>query len=245
MLTLCLATLSLISASAQKKSKETFYAFDKEWNQVPTLDNAAYFARMNRLNDSLWQWDVYNNLGPMIASQQMNNPETKTLAGKQMYYDSKGLLDSMGNFRNGRMDGEWYYLNDSVNIVTKKIFSNGRLVSVEDFRDTSTFYQQTSYPDEKESDFPGGLPKWQRYLKQNMKYPDRAYKQEISGTVVVAFRVDTTGSVQTIEIHRSVEYSLDLEAIRLMKGSPKWNPGFQNGKYVSTFKKQPFYFQLR
>jgi len=94
----------------------------KNGTSFPSLDNAAYFARMKRLNDTLWQWDVYNNKGPMIASQQMNNPETKTLAGKQMYYDSKGLLDSMGNLRNGRMDGEWYYLNDSVNIVTKKYF---------------------------------------------------------------------------------------------------------------------------
>jgi len=78
-----------------------------------------------------------------------------------------------------------------------------------------------------------------------MKYPERAYNEEISGTVVVAFQVDSTGLVQNIELHRSVEYSIDLEALRLMKGSSKWNPGFQNGKYVNTFKKQPFYFRLR
>ncbi|HLA54131.1 MAG TPA: energy transducer TonB [Flavitalea sp.] len=242
---LWLACLSIISASAQKKSKETFYAFDKEWNQLLSLDNAAYFARMKRLNDTLWQWDVYNNKGPMIASQQMNNPETKTLSGWQMYYDSKGLLDSMGAISNGRMDGEWSYLDDSVNFVTTKIFSTGILLSVKDLRNKDNVDQKPTYSDEKESTFPGGLAKWHGYINKNMKYPDRAYREKITGTVVVAFKVDSAGSVQNTELFRSVEYSIDQETLRLMKASPKWNPGFQNGKYISTFKKQPLDFRLQ
>ncbi len=242
---LWLACLCLLSAGAQKKSKETFYAFDKEWNELSSMNTASYFARMKRLNDTLWQWDVYNNLGPMIASQQMNNPETKTLSGWQMYYDSKGLLDSMGAIRNGRMNGEWSYLDDSVNFVTTKIFSSGILLSVKDIRNKDSVDQKPTYPDERESAFPGGLPKWHGYINKNMKYPERAYREKITGTVVVAFEVDSTGSVQNTKLFRSVEYSIDQETLRLMKASPKWNPGFQNGKYISTFKKQPLDFRLQ
>jgi len=245
MLTLCLACLSLISASAQKKSKETFYAWDKEWNQLPSLDNATYFAIMKRLDDTLWQWDVYNNKGPMIASQQMNNPETKTIAGWQMYYDSKGLLDSMGTIVNGRMDGDWSYLDDSVKFVTRKKFSKGILLSVKDLRNKDSADQKPSYPDEKESSFPGGLAKWHGYINKNLKYPERAYKEKITGTVVVAFQVDSTGSVQDTQLFQSVEYSIDQETIRLLKASPKWNPGFQNGKHIRTFKRQPLDFRLQ
>jgi hypothetical protein len=35
-----------------------------------------------------------------------------------------------------------------------------------------------SFNDEKESDYPGGLKSWQRYMLQNLKYSERAMNWE-------------------------------------------------------------------
>lgn len=60
-------------------------------------------------------------------------------------------------------------------------------------------------------------------------------KQFIKGTVVVSFKVDTIGVVSELNIDKSVEWSVDMETLRVFKRSPKWEPATQNGKIVSYY----------
>lgn len=97
---------------------------------------------------------------------------------------------------------------------------------------------------DKESEFKGGTAKWQRYLLKNMKYPERAYNIKKDGMVVVQFVVNKDGGTEEIDIFHSVEYSLDKEAVRVIRKSPKWIPAFQNGRIVKSYKRQPVIFKL-
>jgi protein TonB len=62
--------------------------------------------------------------------------------------------------------------------------------------------------------------------------------------VVIQFIVDKEGHVVSPEISQSVEYSIDQEALRLIKKSPFWQPAMLDGKIVKSYKKQPITFRL-
>ena len=108
-------------------------------------------------------------------------------------------------------------------------------------------YDKTFTKVEIESSFPGGLAGWGKYLQKNLRYPDFAVKYKIQGQVMIAFVVDTEGHipVNTVRVDRSVEYSLDQEALRIIFVSPEWAPAIQNGRKVKSYKKQPVTFKLQ
>jgi protein TonB len=98
---------------------------------------------------------------------------------------------------------------------------------------------------EFESDYPGGLSGWTRFLQANLHYPNKAMRKNIQGIVVVQFIVDKDGSVSNIEAISGPESGgLREEAVRVIKISGNWKPAEQNGKKVKSYKKQPIQFKL-
>lgn len=98
---------------------------------------------------------------------------------------------------------------------------------------------------EQEATFPGGWDKWKKFLNKNLKYPKRAKRMGISGTVFLSFIVDKNGVISDIEVLRAVGGGLDEEAIRVLKASPKWNPGLQRGRPVKSRMSIRIAFTLR
>ena len=93
-------------------------------------------------------------------------------------------------------------------------------------------------------EFQDGIKGWIDYLKANLKYPEEAKKNKITGRVIMSFVVDKTGSLEDIKVLRGVEKSLDEEALRILRTSPKWKPGIQNGRPVKVAYTMPIFFQL-
>lgn len=92
--------------------------------------------------------------------------------------------------------------------------------------------------------FPGGLGAVISWLGKNMKYPENAQYRNIQGRVLVRFVVLSDGSIGKAQVANGVEQSLDAEALRLIKGMPKWNPGTINGKPVNSWFSLPVTFKL-
>lgn len=63
--------------------------------------------------------------------------------------------------------------------------------------------------------------------------------------MIVTFIVQKDGSVTHAKIAKSIDPELDAEALRVVKGMPKWTPGTQNGKPVSVRYMVPVKFSLR
>lgn len=93
--------------------------------------------------------------------------------------------------------------------------------------------------------FPGGKLMLMKYLADNIKYPASAVKAKKQGRVVVTFIVQKDGSVTHAKIAKSIDPELDAEALRIVKGMPKWTPGTQNGKPVSVRYMVPVKFSLQ
>ncbi|MEH3113370.1 TonB family protein [Pedobacter terrae] len=85
---------------------------------------------------------------------------------------------------------------------------------------------------EKQPEFPGGITKFYKYVGSNIKYPKVAQDNNIQGKVFLCFVVEKDGSLSDIQVTRGLGSGTDEEAIRVLKESPKWNPGIQNGSAV-------------
>lgn len=98
---------------------------------------------------------------------------------------------------------------------------------------------------EVQASFPGGMAKWNEFLNKNLDYPRKAQRMNISGTVFLSFIVDKNGIISDIEVIREVGGGCDEEAVRVLKASPKWNPGLQRGRPVKSRMSIRIAFTLR
>ncbi len=93
--------------------------------------------------------------------------------------------------------------------------------------------------------FPGGDGKMMEWLSRNVKYPAVAEENGVQGRVIVRFVVGKDGSISNAHVIRSVDPSLDKEALRVVKAMPKWVPSKISGEAVSVWMKLPVTFNLQ
>ena len=93
--------------------------------------------------------------------------------------------------------------------------------------------------------FPGGPSALMQYLSSNIKYPVVAEENGVQGRVVCTFVVERDGSITDVKVAKSVDPSLDKEAMRVVKSMPHWIPGKQNGAAVRVKYTVPVTFRLQ
>jgi len=93
--------------------------------------------------------------------------------------------------------------------------------------------------------FPGGDAALMKYLNDHIKYPVVAEENGIQGRVICTFVVERDGSITDVKVMKSVDPSLDKEAIRVLKSMPHWIPGKQNGSAVRVKFTVPVTFRLQ
>lgn len=99
---------------------------------------------------------------------------------------------------------------------------------------------------EEPATFQGGdLSNFNTWVGQNIKYPQLAVENGISGKVYVQFAVNAKGQVVDAKVLRGVDPSLDQEAIRVVQSSPKWTPPKQGGRPVKQLFTLPVIFKLQ
>ncbi|MBS7232185.1 energy transducer TonB [Flavobacterium psychroterrae] len=97
-----------------------------------------------------------------------------------------------------------------VNIPIKKIIYNSEDVEVK-------------------TDFPNGINEFYKFFKQNFVKPSEV---ELKGKIYLSFIINEDGSLTNIKSLRDIGYGTGLEAIRILKLSPKWIPAQLNGNKV-------------
>ena len=82
------------------------------------------------------------------------------------------------------------------------------------------------------------------HIITNLRYPKKAIKKKIEGTVFLSFVVDTTGKVVDVKIIQGVHSSIDNEAIRVVKSLERWIPARQKGIKVKASYSLPIRFKI-
>ncbi len=99
---------------------------------------------------------------------------------------------------------------------------------------------------EEPAGFPGGHEAMNKFLRNNLVYPQTAIELNLQGKCYVQFVVDVDGSISNVKIKRGVPDcpECDKEAIRVVKSMPKWNPGKLNSKPVGSSINLPIIFKM-
>ncbi|MEA3318292.1 MAG: TonB family protein [Bacteroidota bacterium] len=120
--------------------------------------------------------------------------------------------------------------------VEKKSNQKSEDISLESFElEEESAEQEVFFVVEEMPKFKGkGLDEFKKYIQKNLRYPVSASENGISGKVYVSFVINEKGKVKDVKIVRSVCASLDKEAMRVVKESPKWTPGKQQGKAIKV-----------
>lgn len=92
--------------------------------------------------------------------------------------------------------------------------------------------------------FPEGKNAMDKFISDNLKYPEEAQAKGIQGRVTVRFVVSKTGDIVTPEIIRGIDPDCDKEALRVISAMPKWLPGKHEGKNVNVYFTLPVIFKL-
>ncbi|WP_345109818.1 energy transducer TonB [Hymenobacter algoricola] len=90
----------------------------------------------------------------------------------------------------------------------------------------------------------GGLPAYASYLERNQQYPTQALRNGKDGTVNVTFVVEKTGVISNVAVQQPLDPALDAEAVRLIKGGPKWTPAEHKGGKVRQRVTVPISYML-
>ena len=93
--------------------------------------------------------------------------------------------------------------------------------------------------------FEGGDAALLKYLRENLKYPDKTKDRGVQGRLVIGFIVEKDGSLTDVKVLRPVDIDLDAEVLRLVKGMPKWIPGRHNGQRVRVRYLLPIHICLQ
>lgn len=93
--------------------------------------------------------------------------------------------------------------------------------------------------------FPGGQNALEKYVEDNLQYPQQALDNGTEGRVLIEFDVDEKGKLyRPIIISDKIGDGLEEEALRVVKGMPTWTPGQMKGKNVKTKFTLPISYQI-
>src|SRR4030095_563244 len=146
-----------------------------------------YILWVHETDSANWQWDYYYTWGPLVKSTTYADHDGTVKNGRFCIYNTRGNLDSTGIYDHGKKNGSFYKLNtfpgDSIVTVWQYDYAEDSLVKSIDLLAERRKNKNADTANEKESEYSGGVVQWQRYLTENLRYPERAKNKEIQGQV--------------------------------------------------------------
>jgi protein TonB len=91
------------------------------------------------------------------------------------------------------------------------------------------------------ANFPGGEVAFRSYLEGEFIYPQRCKDKGINGSVMLRFVVDEAGRISRVKAIEETKSCPEFttEAIRILKKSPRWVPGQNNGTFLKSWREIP------
>ena len=182
---------------------------------------------------------VDNNYGPVeeeiteITRNEQKPPEQPQKVEVKVFND---ILDIVTNDAKITTDISFEDFADDLEITTQVVE-----VEEEEIEDDQPFIKVEKMPS-----FQGGdLNKFRNWVQERVRYPQIAQENGVSGKVVLSFVVEKDGTLTNIEVLQSPDRSLADEAVRVLKTSPKWEPGQQRNPPVRVKYTLPVDFRIQ
>jgi len=237
------------------KSQETFYR--------GRLEGISYFYYINRKLKEKVAFKEGRRVGTASLFHENGKPkETRVYYPKEQNekrpsgyrireaWDSTGvstvkdyngyLLDKMevGKVKDGLKDSIWTIFNEEGEKIATDKYMDGTFVEGE--RTNGIHYKELEVGAAPKK----GLEDYYRFLSRTLRYPANARRYGREGKVFIRFVIEVDGSLSHIEIVRGFDPECDNEALRVVKLSDKWKPGYLRGIPVRQSYTLPIAFKL-
>jgi TonB family protein len=231
---------------------------NREWYANGYLKKEENYS--NGLKDGVQkEWDSTNVL---ISEVNYSNG---LLHGSAKDWYANGQLKSCANFLGDTLNGavEGWYDNGQINYKYESKhesvwYGNGQLLCErfypEHLKDSikENFWNASGEEIDKSSSslnfedgsFPGGIDSMFRWILENVTYPEYAREMNISGRVYIAFVVENSGRISSVEIFKSTADVFNEESLFLIRKMPNWVPSKINGVPTRISFILPITFQL-
>lgn len=182
---------------------------------------------------------IDNNYGPVeeeiteITRNEQKPPEQPQKVEVKVFND---ILDIVTNDAKITTDISFEDFADDLEITTQVVE-----VAEEEIEEDQPFIKVEKMPM-----FQGGdLNTFRNWVQSKVRYPQIAQENGVQGKVVLSFVVEKDGSLTNIEVLQSPDRSLADEAVRVLKTSPKWEPGQQRNQPVRVKYTLPVDFRIQ
>jgi len=152
------------------------------------------------------------------------------------YNEGLSRVEEKGKVLNGLKDSVWT-VTGGTNVSYFITYKDGKEIA--DSMTNKIFTSVEIVPE-----FAGGIEGFMNFIAQHVRYPVSAREGNIQGRVIISFVVEKNGSLSNVEVQRGIGGGCDEEAVRVIKLSPAWRPGLQNGRPVRVEYSVPISFTL-
>jgi TonB family protein len=233
----------------------TFYKSGKKQsvirfkNGIPVGDEYDFFpnGRLYQMKEYPDNGDRNNEIeGNYLIKANYDSVGTALVENGRGYYkgydDKFSYIGEEGPVKDGKRDNVWKGVYKLLDITYTENYKDGLLIDGSSVGKDGKIinYTKRGIPPQ----FKGGLSAFSNYLMRSVKYPSDARENNIQGRVIVSFVVEKDGKVSDVVASQSVSPSIDAEAVRVIKQSPRWEPGIQYGRQVRVMYSVPIGFNL-
>ncbi|RTQ44871.1 TonB family protein [Hymenobacter gummosus] len=257
-----LSLLPLRPAAAQAPPRAYFTAAGR---RTASPDSAAYYTLTQRQgaggtvttyrpDGRRLHRETYSNL----AASRLHGPSTSWTDGRRTALLSyqRGQLHGLAQswypdgrrrwqlpYQRGQRHGAWRVWNAAGQLIRLETYRRGQLIGRRCF--TAAGHDTAYFEPNQPAGFEGGAEALQRWVKQELKYPALALRNQVEGRVFVRFRIDEQGRVQAPRVRKGIGAGCDEAALRVVEKMPRWRPAWREGLPAASEYELPLEFYLQ
>lgn len=203
------------------------------WSQSVIFYNNDSINAIDKSNNKIGFWKLYNLQRNITVSGKVKDNQKF----QEVDYFIEGKI-----FATQKQDSILMFYKEGSRVKAKLSRKNtDSLIVLENGepldKETQTkFFQAAEIPNL----FYGGESAITAYIE---RYRNKSPLKNMYGSIVVEFATDIDGNVDGIMIVNSSNPALNSEVIKLIKSMPRWQPGFQQGHFVSVITRLPINFK--
>lgn len=167
----------------------------------------------------------------------------RILEGKKRKWFENGKIQQVVHYKNSRLHGKVKSYYTRGKIKRRDVYRDGNLVKGQCWDQNGRKIAHRPYF--VAAQYAGGDAGRQKFLSDNLRYPNVARENEIQGKVKLSFVIEKDGSISTVQVMNSVHEALDKEAQRVVMKMPKWHPATEDDEPVRCHFALPIQFRLQ
>lgn len=198
-------------------------------------------------NKHAGEWKYFSHEGYLL---HVGPYDSTGKTGLWRQYTASGAVCGEYGFRDNRKDGISTEYDSLGNKVLELVYRQGEVVDTlvatgisPVSEQMSVFGKCGSVPD---SVLRGTCSERAliEFLAMNIRYPARARENNVQGTAIVRFMINSDGTLSDIKVLRGLSEDIRQEVIRIISIMPPWEPGRHDGQPVKVAFTMPIKFRL-